>query len=178
MRAGGGESLPGCRWRLFTRAGRGHELKPDPRYRWERTDREELLWDRKPNYVFPTLTRWAILTGLLMAGLFLAAGTTGIPMLRAYIAVFFGIAIADDAGSRSGPCPRARTSGARERKTQACGPAPVFCFLLQWPLQPWMWAGYINRTPPSGLALGCCGRISPSGYLPLRGELGYLAEMS
>lgn len=35
-----------------------------------------------------TVTRWAILTGLLTSGLFLAAGTSRIPMLRAYIAVF------------------------------------------------------------------------------------------
>lgn len=40
------------------------------------------------NHILRTLTRWAILTGLLAGGLFLAAGTTGIPMLRAYLAVF------------------------------------------------------------------------------------------
>ncbi len=34
------------------------------------------------------LARWAILTALLAAGLFLAAGTMRIPTLRAYIAVF------------------------------------------------------------------------------------------
>src|SRR5579875_1941973 len=39
-------------------------------------------------YIVRTLLRWAILTGLLAGALFLAAGTTHIPMLRAYIAVF------------------------------------------------------------------------------------------
>lgn len=40
------------------------------------------------NHILRTLTRWAILTGLLAAGLFIAAGTTHLPRLRAYIAVF------------------------------------------------------------------------------------------
>jgi protein-S-isoprenylcysteine O-methyltransferase Ste14 len=39
-------------------------------------------------YISRTLSRWAILTGLLAAGLFLAAGTTRIPALRVYILVF------------------------------------------------------------------------------------------
>ena len=43
---------------------------------------------RSPYYVFRILVRWAVLTILLAGGLFLAAGTTQIPMLRAYPAVF------------------------------------------------------------------------------------------
>lgn len=43
---------------------------------------------RFPGYVVRAVTRWAVLAGLLAGGLFLAAGTTRIPMLRAYIAVF------------------------------------------------------------------------------------------
>lgn len=43
---------------------------------------------RSSGYVVRAVTRWAIVTGLLTAGLFLAAGTTRIPMLRAYVAVF------------------------------------------------------------------------------------------
>jgi len=41
-----------------------------------------------PSYLFRTLSRWAILTVLLTGGLFLAAGTTRLIMLRAYVAVF------------------------------------------------------------------------------------------
>lgn len=40
------------------------------------------------NHILRTLTRWVILMSLLAAGLFLAAGTTHIPTLRAYLAVF------------------------------------------------------------------------------------------
>jgi protein-S-isoprenylcysteine O-methyltransferase Ste14 len=43
---------------------------------------------RNLRYILRAVTRWAILSGLLAAGLFLAAGTTRIPMLRAYIAGF------------------------------------------------------------------------------------------
>lgn len=43
---------------------------------------------RNPGYVLRTLGRWAILTGLLAGGVFLAAGTTRIPTLRAYLAAF------------------------------------------------------------------------------------------
>ncbi len=39
-------------------------------------------------YIFHTLSRWAILTSLLTTGLFLAAGTTHVALLRAYIVVF------------------------------------------------------------------------------------------
>lgn len=37
------------------------------------------------NGLFPTLTRWAILTVVVATGLFLAAGTTHLPMLDAYV---------------------------------------------------------------------------------------------
>ena len=40
------------------------------------------------NHILPALIRWAILTALMAGGLFLAAGTTRIPRLRAYFAVF------------------------------------------------------------------------------------------
>jgi len=43
---------------------------------------------RNLRYILRAVTRWAILSGLLAAGPFLAAGTTRIPLLRAYIAVF------------------------------------------------------------------------------------------
>lgn len=43
---------------------------------------------RSRGYVLRTLGRWAVLAGLLAAALFLAAGTTHIPMLRAYLVVF------------------------------------------------------------------------------------------
>lgn len=42
----------------------------------------------RQTYIIRTLIRWAILTALLAGGLFIAAGTTRLPMLRAYIAVF------------------------------------------------------------------------------------------
>jgi protein-S-isoprenylcysteine O-methyltransferase Ste14 len=41
-----------------------------------------------PHHILRALTRWAILTALLAGGLFVAAGTTHIPTLRAYVAVF------------------------------------------------------------------------------------------
>src|ERR1700726_2234994 len=37
------------------------------------------------NNLFPTLSRWAILTVLVAAGLLFVAGTTRLPMLNAYI---------------------------------------------------------------------------------------------
>jgi|GEM_PF-3206863 len=40
------------------------------------------------NHAVRVLARWAILAGLLVAGLFLFAGTPRIPMPRAYVAVF------------------------------------------------------------------------------------------
>lgn len=40
------------------------------------------------HHTLRTLIRWAVLTGLLAGGLFLAAGTTRVSMLRAYIVVF------------------------------------------------------------------------------------------
>lgn len=43
---------------------------------------------RSRGYVISVAAKWAIMTGLLAAGLFLAAGTTRIPMLWAYIVVF------------------------------------------------------------------------------------------
>jgi protein-S-isoprenylcysteine O-methyltransferase Ste14 len=45
-------------------------------------------------YIVSTLTRWAILAGLFTLGLFLAAGTTRIPMLWAFIAVFSAMLLA------------------------------------------------------------------------------------
>jgi len=44
-----------------------------------------------PDYILRALTRWAIFTALLAGGLFLAAGTTRLVFLRAYIAVFSAI---------------------------------------------------------------------------------------
>jgi len=46
------------------------------------------------NYVLHALTRWAILMGLLAGGLFLAAGTTHIPMLRGFIVMFSALLLA------------------------------------------------------------------------------------
>lgn len=43
---------------------------------------------RSARYVIRTLGRWVILTVLLGGGLFLEAGTTHVPLLRAYLAVF------------------------------------------------------------------------------------------
>jgi protein-S-isoprenylcysteine O-methyltransferase Ste14 len=43
---------------------------------------------RSRSYVIRAVTRWAVVTGLLGGVLFLAAGTTRIPTLRAYLAVF------------------------------------------------------------------------------------------
>jgi protein-S-isoprenylcysteine O-methyltransferase Ste14 len=42
-------------------------------------------------HVIRTVTRWAVVSGLLAGGLFLAAGTTRIPTLWAYLAVFSGM---------------------------------------------------------------------------------------
>lgn len=44
-------------------------------------------------YALRVMTRWAAPTGLLAGGLFLAAGTTRIPMLRAYIAAFSALLV-------------------------------------------------------------------------------------
>jgi protein-S-isoprenylcysteine O-methyltransferase Ste14 len=44
-----------------------------------------------PKHVFRTLTRWAVLTGSLAGVTFLAAGTTPIPTLWAYLAVSSGM---------------------------------------------------------------------------------------
>ena len=49
---------------------------------------------RTPAYVFRILARWALLSGLLAVGLFVAAGTTHVTMLRAYIAVFSAMLLA------------------------------------------------------------------------------------
>jgi protein-S-isoprenylcysteine O-methyltransferase Ste14 len=43
---------------------------------------------RNRGHIFRTLVRWAVLTGLLAAVLFLAAGTARITTLRIYVAVF------------------------------------------------------------------------------------------
>ena len=43
---------------------------------------------RNRGYILRGMLRWAILTALLAGGLFLAAGTTRIPTLRAYLMVF------------------------------------------------------------------------------------------
>ncbi|HEX5413039.1 MAG TPA: hypothetical protein VFZ27_14405 [Terriglobia bacterium] len=43
---------------------------------------------RTRKYIVRALIRWVVITGSLAGALFLTAGTTRIPMLRAYIAVF------------------------------------------------------------------------------------------
>lgn len=75
---------------------------------------------RTRDHIFRTVRRWAILTTFLAAGLFLAAGTTRIPMLRAYIAVFsallLGTMLAVDPGlAQERVHPQASGQDANER---------------------------------------------------------------
>lgn len=70
------------------------------------------------NHTIRTLTRWAIFTALLAGGLFIAAGTTDILMLRAYIVVFsvllFVTMLAIDPGlARERAHPRAQDATVR-----------------------------------------------------------------
>jgi len=84
---------------------------------------------KTPGYVLRTLSRWAILTALLTAGLFLAAGTTQVISLRAYIVVFSAMLLV----TMLAVCPelaQERANPGSEGKDQGVRFASGFLFLV------------------------------------------------
>jgi hypothetical protein len=75
-----------------------------------------------------------VLTGLLAGVLFLAAGTTHIATLRAYLAVFSALLLVTVLSVDPGLA-QERTRPLLAGRTQERGLAPDFCFLLPWALR-------------------------------------------
>jgi hypothetical protein len=84
---------------------------------------------RNRGYILRTLSRWAILTALLTSGLFLAAGTTRVTSLRAYLVVFSAMLLV----TMLAVCPelaQERANPAGEGKDQGVRFGSGFLFLV------------------------------------------------
>jgi len=77
------------------------------------------------------LSRWAILTALLTAGLFLAAGTTQVTSLRVYIAVFSTMLVVTMLAVRPERA-QERTHPGGEGKDQGVRSPADSCFWSPW----------------------------------------------